>query len=52
MKFDTMADFKTLDEYKKKELPARDDPNDHEMMIELRRRLIGFIEDMRDFGFL
>lgn len=49
MKFDRMADFKTLDEFKKRKLPAKDD---HEMILELRRGLIGFVEDMRDFGFL
>ena len=52
LKFETMADFKILDDYKKKVISAKDDPEDPEMMLELRRRLIGFVEDMRDFGSL
>ncbi len=35
-----------------KEVPAADKEDDSEAVRECRRRLIGALEDMRDFGYL
>ena len=52
MKMERLADLGEFEKYRTKKIPAKDIPEDHPMLLEIRRRLIGAVEDLRDFKFL
>ena len=52
MKMERLADLDKLEKYRTKKVPAKNNAEDHPMLLEIRRRLIGAIEDLRDYGFL
>ena len=52
MKMERLADLDELEKYRTKKVPAKNNAEDHPMLLEIRRRLIGAIEDLRDYGFL
>ena len=52
MKMERLADLGVFEKYRTKKIPAKDIPEDHPMLLEIRRRLIGAIEDLNDLGFL
>ena len=52
MKMESLADLRKFEKYRNKKIPAKDIPEDHPMLLEIRRRLIGAVEDLNEFGFL
>ena len=47
-----LVDLGKFEKYRTKKVPAKDIQEDHPMLLEVRRRLIGAIEDLGDFGFV
>ena len=52
MKMERLVDLGKFEKYRTKKVPAKDIQEDHPMLLEVRRRLIGAIEDLGDFGFV
>ncbi len=50
--FQTFGDINKAEKYRRNEIPAKDKPEDHPMILEIRRRLIGATEELHECGFM